>query len=94
MKTLQVYTTAYHPVSEHMAWDIGLYIGQVEEQQNFLTDKARDVLNEKTEVKFRRGFEYSSSDGRNSLQINYSFNVDGFFGNIGDGAGISFQSVF
>ena len=94
MKALQVYTTAYHPISEHMAWDIGLYIGQVEEQQNFLTDKAMDVLNDKTEVKFRLGFEYSSSDGRNSLQINGSFNVDGFFGNIGDGAGISFQSVF
>ena len=94
MKALQVYSTVYHPVNEHMAWDIGLYIGQVEEQQDFLIDNARDVLDNNTEVKFRMGFEYSSSDGRNSLQINASLNVDGFFNNIGDGAGISFQSVF
>ncbi len=94
MDTLQVYATAYHPFNENMAWDIGLYIGHVEEQQVFLTDNAKDVLKEDTEVKFRMGFEYSSSDGRNTLQFNVSLNVDGFFDNIGDGAGISFQSVF
>ena len=94
MDTLQVYATAYHPFNENMAWDLGLYVGQVEEQQNFLSDNARDVFTESTQVKFRVGFEYSSSDGRNTLQFNGSFNVDGFFDNIGDGAGISFQSVF
>ena len=94
MDTIQVYATAYHPFNEHMAWDLGLYIGQVEEQKDFFVDNANDVIENNTEIKFRMGFEYSSSDGRNSLQINASLNVDGFFGNIGDGAGISFQSVF
>jgi len=94
MDTLQVYATAYHPFNENMAWDIGLYVGQVEEQKDFLFDNAKDVFEESTQVKFRVGFEYSSSDGRHTLQFNGSFNVDGFFDNIGDGAGISFQSVF
>ena len=113
MKTLQVYTTAYHPFSEHMAWDLGLYVGQMEEQQDFLQDITIDSLNqsvevkpgnllentgdslkEGVEVKFRMGFEYSSSDGRSSLQINISLNLDDIFNDPGDGAGISFQSVF
>lgn len=94
MDTLQVYVTAYHPFNERMAWDIGLYVGQVEEQHDFLQDNAKDVFDKSTEIKLRLGFEYTSSDGRHTLQFNGSFNVDGFFSNIGDGAGISFQSVF
>ena len=94
MKTLQVYTSAYHPFNEHMAWDLGLYVGQVEEQQNFLQDDAKNTLNYGVEAKFRMGFEYSSSDGRNSLQFNISLNLDDPFKDPGDGGGISFQSVF
>ena len=94
MKTLQVYTTAYHPFNEHMAWDLGLYVGQVEEQQNFLQDNSKDSLNDSVEAKFRMGFEYSSADGRNSLQFNLSLDVDDLFESPGDGGGISFQSVF
>ena len=94
MKTLQVYATAYHPFNEHMAWDLGLYVGQVEEQQNYLQDIDRDTLNDVTEAKFRVGFEYSSSDGRNSLQFNISLNLDNPIKDPGDGGAISFQSVF
>jgi len=94
MNTLQLYTTAYHPFNEHMAWDLGFYIGEVEEQQNYLQDNDRDTLNEGVEAKLRMGFEYSSSDGRSSLQLNLSLNIDKIFDNQGDGAGISFQSVF
>lgn len=94
MKTLQVYTTAYHPFNEHMAWDLGLYVGQVEEQQNYLQDIDRDTLNDVTEAKFRIGFEYSSSDGHNSLQFNISLNLDNPIKDPGDGGAISFQSVF
>jgi hypothetical protein len=94
MKTLQVYTTAYHPFNEHMAWDLGLYVGQVEEQQNFLQDDSKDSLNDSVEAKFRMGFEYSSADGRSSLQFNISLNVDDLIDHPGDGGGISFQSVF
>ena len=94
MKTLQVYTTTYHPFNEHMAWDLGLYVGQVEEQQDLLQDDARDTLNKGVEAKFRMGFEYSSSDGRSSLQFNISLNLDDPIKDPGDGGGISFQSVF
>ena len=94
MKTLQVYTSAYHPFNDHMAWDLGLYVGQVDEQQNFLQDNARDTLNDGVEAKFRMGFEYSSSDGRSSLQFNISLNLDDPVKDPGDGGGISFQSVF
>jgi len=94
MATLQVYTTAYHPFNEHMAWDLGLYIGQVEEQQNFLQDSSKDSLNDSVEAKFRMGFEYSSTDGRSSIQFNLSLNLDDLIDHPTDGGGISFQSVF
>lgn len=94
MKTLQIYTTAYHPFNEHMAWDLGLYVGQVEEQQNYLQDNSRDTINEGVEAKFRMGFEYSSSDGRSTLQFNISLNLDDPINDPGDGGAISFQSVF
>ena len=94
MKTLQVYTTAHHPFNAHMAWDLGLYVGQVEEQQNYLQDNSRDTLNDGVEAKLRMGFEYSSSDGRSSLQFNISLNLDDPIKDPGDGGSISFQSVF
>lgn len=94
MKTLQVYSTAYHPFNEHMAWDLGLYIGHVEEEQKFLQNKNISTLNEGIEAKLRLGFEYASADGRSSLQVNISLNADDPINDPGDGAGISFQSVF
>jgi len=94
MKTLQVYTTLYHPFNEHMAWDLGVYVGHVEEQQNYLQDIGRDTINDTTEAKFRIGFEYSSSDGHHSLQFNISLNLDDPIDDPGDGGAISFQSVF
>ena len=94
MTTLQVYTTAYHPFNEHMAWDLGLYVGQVEEQQDFLQDNSKDSLNDSVEAKFRMGFEYSSADGRSALQFNLSLNLDDIIDHPTDGGGISFQSIF
>jgi len=94
MKTLQVYGTAYHPFNEHMAWDLGLYIGQAKEEQNYLLDPVRNTLNDDIQAKFRMGFEYSSSDGRSTVQFNISLNVDDLFSDPGDGGGISFQTVF
>lgn len=94
MKTLQVYSTVYHRFNEHMAWDFGLYIGQVEERQNYLRNSSRNTLNDSLEAKFRMGFEYSSADGLSSLQLNLSLNADDPVNDPGDGAGISFQSVF
>ena len=94
MKTLQVYTTAYHPFNERMAWDIGLYIGKVEEKKNYLQDNSRDTDDDSVESKLRLGYEYSSSDGRSSLQLNIGLNLDNPVNDPGDGGGISFQSVF
>ncbi len=94
MDTLQLYATAYHPFNEHMAWDLGLHVGQVEERQDYLQDDTRDTINDTVEAKFRMGFEYSSADGLSSLQVNISLNVDDLIDDPGDGGGISFQSVF
>lgn len=94
MKTLQVYTTAYHPFNERMAWDLGLYIGKVEEKKNYLQDNSRNTDDDSVESKLRMGYEYSSSDGRSSLQLNISLNLDNLLNDPGDGGGISFQSVF
>jgi hypothetical protein len=94
MDTLQVYTSAYHPFNEHMAWSLGLYIGKVEERQDYLLDTSRNTLNDDVEAKFRMGYVYSSSDGRNTLQLNISLNLDAIMHDPGDGGGISFQSVF
>jgi len=94
MKTLQVYTSAYHPFNEHMAWDLGLHVGLVKEEENYPQQSSKNIYNESVQAKFRMGFEYSSSDGRNSLQFNISLNLDDVFKDPGDGGGISFQSVF
>lgn len=94
MDTLQVYSTVYHRFTEHMAWDLGLHVGMVEEKQNYLNDDSRDTLNDGVEAKLRMGFEYASADGRNMLQINISLNADDIINDPGDGGGISFQSVF
>jgi hypothetical protein len=94
MDTLQLYATAYHPFNEHMAWDLGLHVGQVEERQDYLQDDTRDTINEGVQAKFRMGFEYSSADGLSSLQVNISLNMDDLIDDPGDGGGISFQSVF
>lgn len=94
MKTLQLYATAYHPFNEHMAWDLGFYIGHAKEEQNYLQDPDRNTLNDDVQAKFRMGFEYSSADGRSALQFNVSLNVDALFSDPGDGGGISFQTVF
>jgi len=94
MKTSQIYGTVYHRFTEHMAWDFGLYVGQVEERQNYLSDSRRNTLNDSVEAKFRMGFEYSSADGLSSLQLNLSLNADDPINDPGDGGGISFQSVF
>jgi len=94
MSTLQLYTSAYHPFNEHMAWDLGLYVGDVEEQQNYLYDNSRDTLNDGIQAKLRMGFVYSSSDGRSSLQFNISLNLDDPIDDPGDGGGLSFQTVF
>ena len=51
-------------------------------------------INDTTEAKLRFGFEYSSSDGRNSLQFNISLNLDDPIDDPGDGGAISFQSTF
>ena len=94
MSTLQLYTSAYHPFNEHMAWDLGLYVGDVEEKQNYLYDNSRDTLNEGIQAKLRMGFVYSSTDGHSSLQFNVSLNMDDLIDDPGDGGGISFQTVF
>ena len=94
MKTLQVYGTAYHPFNTHMAWDIGLYVGDVEERQNYVNDSSRNTVNQGVEAKLRMGFVYRSADGRSTLQFNISLNADDPVNDPGDGGGISFQSVF
>jgi hypothetical protein len=94
MKTIQFYTTAYHPFNEHMAWDVGLYAGSVKERRDYLQGKDRDESIDGIEAKMRLGFEYSSSDGRNSLQFNMSLNLDNLINDPTDGGAITFQSVF
>ncbi len=94
MDTFQLYSTVYHPFNEHMAWDVGLHVGQVEERHDYLLDDVRDEKNEGVQAKFRMGFEYSSADGLSSLQVNISLNVDDPINDPGDGGGISFHSVF
>ncbi len=61
---------------------------------NYLRDNGGNTINDSVEAKFRMGFEYSSSDGRSSLQFNLSLNTDDPVNDPGDGGGIGFQSVF
>lgn len=92
--TLQAYSNVFHPFNEHMAWDLGLYLGHAEETKNFTFANDRDESSSGFEGKFRMGFVYQSSDKRNTLQFNLSLDIDDFFTDTTDGGGISFQSVF
>ncbi len=94
MTTLQIYGTVYHPFNEHMGWDLGLHIGDVEERQTYLQDSSRNTVNDSIEAKLRMGFVYTSADGNSTLQFNLSINADDPINDPGDGGGISFQSVF
>jgi hypothetical protein len=92
--TVQVYSNVFHPFSEHMAWDLGLYLGHAEENKNFTFTDQRDETTSGFQGKFRMGFIYRSADGRSNLQFNLSLDVDEFFTSPTDGGGISFQTVF
>ena len=94
LTTLQLYSNVFHPFNEHMAWDLGLYLADVEEKQNFTADGTRNITNEGFQGKFRMGYVYRSRDGRSNLQINISLDVDELFNEFTDGGGISFQTVF
>jgi len=89
--TLQLYSNVYHPFNEHMAWDLGLYLADVEEKRDFVNDDDRDMINDGFQGKFRAGYVYRSLDERSTLQFNLSLDIDEI---ATDGGGISFQTVF
>jgi hypothetical protein len=89
--TLQLYSNVFHPFNEHMAWDLGLYLGDAEEKHDFTFDDTKDITNDGFQGKFRAGYIYRSLDRRNTLQFNLSLDLDEI---ATDGGGISFQAVF
>lgn len=94
MQTLQFYGTTYHSYSTHMAWDLGLYMGWVNEKEDFQSADKQDISYDGFQAKLRTGWEYHSADNKNSLLINITFNLDDLINDPTDGGGLSFQAVF
>jgi len=89
--TWQLYSTLYHSYSSHAAWDIGLYMGRVKKEKNYLQKDISDTQKNATETKLRTSWEYHSVNHNSSLIFHFSFNLDDLANDPGDGGGISFQ---
>ena len=91
LTTLQLYSNIFHPFNEHMAWDLGLYLADVEKKKDFIFADSRDQTANGFQGKFRAGYVYRSIDKKSTLQLNLSLDIDEF---ATDGGGLSFQTVF
>lgn len=92
--TPQVYATIFHDYSSHAAWDIGVYLGNSLESKEFISNTENDRKYKSIQGKLRYGWEYHSLDKKNTLILHFSFNLDNLWKDPGDGAGMTYQSIF
>ena len=100
--TLQLYGLMQHDYSVHAGWGLGIYIGDTAETKDYLSVATDNKANRQWQGKFRTSWEYHSlgnSSGNSSgikdrLTFHFTFNLDNLIDDPGDGAGISYQSVF
>lgn len=91
-KTTQVYASYLNAYDEQKAWDIGLYLGRVREPfdpDKLLTDADKDSY----QSQLRLSWQLKSKDAKSSLLFHFSINLDDIANHIGDGVGVTYQSV-
>lgn len=97
LHTWQTYTSVYFETTAHQAWDLGLFAGWSDFEKRYTartTDSPADEFTEQLEAKFRASWQYRSADGRSTLALNLSLNLDDLFNDPGDGGGLYFQTYF
>lgn len=94
MQTWQMYGILHHDYSEHQGWDLGLYLSQVNEKEDYYSTARDDVALNQIESKFRTSWQYKSLNEKSVLLIHMSFNLDDLKGDPTDGGGMSFQTSF
>jgi hypothetical protein len=92
--TWQVYGLLNHDYSAHAGWGLGLYIGHTEETKDYLSIATDDNADNELQGKLRTSWEYRSLNNKDRLTFHFSFNLDNLIDDPGDGAGISYQSLF
>lgn len=92
--TLQAYATLFHDYSPHAAWEVGIFIGDSFDTKQFIINSIKDDEYRSTQGKLRYSWEYHSIDKQNTLMLHFSFNLDNLWQDPGDGAGMTFQSLF
>ena len=94
LQTTQAYTSVYHDISTHQAWDIGLYAGWSERRRIYPSSTNADSINEGVQAKLRTSWEYHSADKKSRMLFSFSLNLDDLADDPTDGGGITFQSSF
>jgi hypothetical protein len=92
--TLQLYGLLNHDYSPHAGWGLGIYVGDTAETKDYLSVATDNKANRQWQGKFRTSWEYHSVDNKDRLTFHFTFNLDNLIEDPGDGAGISYQSVF
>jgi hypothetical protein len=91
--TNQLYSTVQHRFQQHNSWNIGLYLGRTRKFNE--PYQANTSPNENSlQSQLRTSWIFSSKDNNSSLQLHLSINLDSLPDDPGDGAGMSYQSVF
>lgn len=92
--TWQLYGLLNHDYSPHAGWGLGLYVGDTQETKDYLSVTTDNKAKRLWQGKLRTSWEYRSLDNKDRLTFHFSFNLDNLIRDPGDGAGISYQSVF
>ncbi len=92
--TTQLYAMLQHNYSAHAGWGLGVYIGDVDEKNDYLLNPADDMMRSYIQGKLRSSWTYRSLDERHRFSFHFSFNLDDLWADPGDGAGMSYQGLF
>jgi hypothetical protein len=93
-KTAQAYTSYYLPFAPHQAWELGVYLGQVSEQRDYLDTTIASPRDNYFEAKLRTGWEVFSLDRSSALTLALSWNLDDLIHDTFDGGSVRFRSEF
>jgi hypothetical protein len=92
--TPQVYGVLTHWYTRHQAWELGTFVGRTRETTDYRDPAEPDDEERSIQGKLRTSWEYRSADGRSTLMLHFTFNLDELAEDPGDGAGMTYQGVF
>ena len=94
LQTLQTYAILLSPQTPTMAWEYALYIGEAEEATDFLKEMNPDKRSRGMESKLRISWEYHTVQGKDTLLLSTTWNLDNLLRDFWDGGNVSYQTMF